>query len=316
MKQERVTVSIEGKGSAEAKIGLRELRALVAVADAHSFRSASLQLGYTQSAVSHQVATLERVLGASLFTRPGGRAVISLTAPGEAAYRQARRALGAVEALGADVRAVEKGEPARIRFGVFHTAAAELLPAALRAFSEERPGVEVVLSETRESKDLVASLAQGHLDLAFALNPELDDRVKTIPLVEDPWVILTRRDSALSEEHHPSFDMLDDARLVAWSRRYRTQVELEEAWNRRGITPHIVYRTDDNLALQRLVAAGLGHACVGRLAARSAIDPVLTWIAPRDVLHPRQLALCYPRQREVSGSVLALVAAVRAQAGA
>lgn len=302
--------------SIEQRIGVRELRALVAVADGMSFRRAAAQLGYTQSAISHQVGTLERALDAPLFTRPGGRAAVSLTPAGHAAYRQARRALSAIEALGADVAVAQRGERGTIRFGVFQTAAAELLPAALRAFREERPGVEVTLSETGESQDLIAALAQGRLDLAFALNPEPDDRVEAVPLVEDPWVILTRRDSPMAVEAHPSLDVLDGAELVAWTQGWRIQRELEDALSRRGITPHIVYRTDDNLALQRLVAVGLGHACVGRLAARSAIDPNLTWLVPREVLRPRQIVLCYPRQREVSGSVIALLAAVRAEAGA
>jgi DNA-binding transcriptional LysR family regulator len=92
------------------------------------------------------------------------------------------------------------------------------------------------------------------------------------------------------------------------------QVELEEAWSRRGISPRIVYRTDDNLALQRLVAAGLGDACIGRLAARRAIDSSLTWIAPRDILSPRTIALCYPRHRQMTAASRALIAAIRAQA--
>ena len=68
---------------------------------------------------------------------------------------------------------------------------------------------------------------------------------------------------------------------MAWARRWRGQAELEDGWARRGIAPRIVYRTDDNLALQRLVAAGLGHACIGRVAASRAVDPALTWLEPR-----------------------------------
>ena len=117
--------------------------------------------------------------------------------------------------------------------------------------------------------------------MAFALKPEPDERVEAIPLLEDPWVILTRRDSLLGDAGHLSFDLIDGMQLVAWTRRWSSQVELEEAWRRRGIAPRIVYRTDDNLALQRLVAAGLGHACIGRIAARRAIDSSLTWLAPR-----------------------------------
>jgi DNA-binding transcriptional LysR family regulator len=72
-------------------VDLRGLRALVAVADFGSFSAAAGELGYTQSAISHQVAELERALGASLFTRPGGRGAVSLTRAGEAAYLHARR---------------------------------------------------------------------------------------------------------------------------------------------------------------------------------------------------------------------------------
>ena len=291
---------------------MRELRALVAIADLGSFRRAAAELGYTQSSISHQVASLERVLGTELFTRPGGRGAVKLTASGAAAYRRARRALGEVEAIGADVDSVRSGERGRIRVGVSQTAAAELMPAALRAFRETHADIEVILSEVEGIQAIMSGLGRGRFDLAFALNPELDERAEAIPLVEDPWVILTRRDSPIADVEHPSFDLIDGAELVAWTRRWVSQLELEEAWRRRGIAPRIVYRTDDNVALQRLVAAGLGHACIGRLAARRAIDSSLTWLAPRERLTARQIALCYPRHREISGAVSALISAIRA----
>jgi DNA-binding transcriptional LysR family regulator len=293
-------------------VGLRELRALLAVADLGSFRRAAAELGYTQSSISHQIASLERALGTELFTRPGGRGAVKLTTSGTAAYRRARRALGEVEAIGADIDWAERGERARIRVGVSQTAAAELMPAALRSFRETHPDVEVILSEVEEMQAIMSGLGRGRLDLAFALSPEPDERVEAIPLIDDPWVILTRRDSTIGNVERPSFDLIDGLELVAWTRRWKSQIELEEAWRRRGIAPRIVYRTDDNLALQRLVAAGLGHACIGQLAARRAIDSSLTWLAPREHLAPRQIALCYPRHRELTGAVSALVSAIRA----
>jgi len=302
--------------SIERGVGLRELRALVAIADLGSFRRAAAELGYTQSSISHQVASLERVLDIELFTRPGGRGAVKLTRGGAAAYRRARRALSEVEALGADIDLARRGERARIRVGVSQTAAAELMPMALRSFRETHPDVEVILSEVEETRAVMSGLGRGRLELAFALNPEPDERVEAIPLLEDPYVILTRRDSVLSDVEHPSFDLIDGLQLVAWTRRWASQVELEEAWRRRGVAPRIVYRTDDNLALQRLVAAGLGHACIGRLAARRAIDPSLTWLAPRERLTAREMALCYPRHRELTGAVSALISAIRATSAA
>jgi DNA-binding transcriptional LysR family regulator len=217
--------------------------------------------------------------------------------------------------LDASVQATLRGERTVVRVGVFQTAAAELLPAALRVLREEWPGVEVVLSETDDDPRLIESLAAGRLDLALTINQQPDDRVELIRLYEDPWVVLTRRDSPLAGASPASFELLDGADVVAWTSRWEIQGELEAAWRRRGINPRVVYRTDDNLALQRLVAAGLGHACVGRLAAERAVDPSLTWLAPPDVLTPRTVALCHPRRRDLVEAARALSAALRAQFG-
>ena len=307
MPSERSTESIANR------VELRELRALVAVADRGSFRDGAASLGYTQSAVSHQIAELERAAGTLLFTRPGGRGRIALTPAGEAAYRQARRALAEVDALDAALAATRRGERAVVRVGVFQTAAAELLPTALGVLREEWPGIEVVLSQTDEDPRTIDWIAQGRLDLALTINQRPDERIEVIRLFEDPWVILTRSDSELAEEDRPSFDLLDGADLVAWTAGWGIQGELEAAWRQRGIRPHVVYRTDDNLALQRLVAAGLGHACIGRLAAQRAVEPSLTWLQPLESLTPRVVSLCHPRTRDLAEAAAALSMALRAQ---
>jgi DNA-binding transcriptional LysR family regulator len=186
----------------------------------------------------------------------------------------------------------------------------------LRTLREQRPDVEVVLTEIRDSATTFDWMARGELDLAFMVNPDPDERVQSIPLLEDPWVILTRRDSDIAAAEKPSFSLLDGVDLVAWTRRWRTQLDLEEAWRRLGINPRVVYRTDDNLALQRLVAAGYGHACLDRLSASTAVEPSLTWVAPKEILIPRTIALCHPRHRDASASALTLMDAVRTQFGA
>ncbi|HEX5304094.1 MAG TPA: LysR family transcriptional regulator substrate-binding protein [Streptosporangiaceae bacterium] len=183
-----------------------------------------------------------------------------------------------VEAVAADAEQAARGESVRVRVGVTQTAAAEIMPAALRAFRDDYPGVEVVL------------------------------------IADDPWVILTRRDSTIAARDSPGFEALDQQDVVAWSRRWRSQTELEDTWARRGIAPRIVYRTDDNLALQRLVAAGLGHACLGRAGASRAIDPSLTWLEPAEAPTGRTIALCYARHRPLTATARTLITAILAQA--
>jgi DNA-binding transcriptional LysR family regulator len=289
------------------------LRAVVAVADDGSFRRAAQRLGYTQSAVSHQISALERSLGSSLFNRPGGRAAVTLTAAGEVAYHHARRVLAALATLDVEVRATQRGERETLHIGVFQSAATELVPQALRELGERHPGVGVTLVEAERTEDVLDALTRGRLDIAFALNPEPTGAIEAIPLFDDPWVILTWRDSPLADAPQPSLDLLDGVQVVAWNTHWETQVELEELWRRRGIAPRIVYRTDDSMALQRLVAARLGHACVGRLIARRAIEPALTWLEPRDVLPARTIALCHARGRRLGAAAQALIEIVREQ---
>ena len=294
-------------------LGLRELQAVLAVAERGSFRRAAAALGYTQSALSHQVSALEAALGQPLFHRPGGRAPVRLTPAGEAVCRRARRALSEVEAVAADAEQAARGEIVRVRVGVTQTAAAEIMPAALRAFRDDHPGVEVVLIAADDPGSSRSALRRGDLDLAFTYDAETDEYIEAIAVLADPWVILTRRDSAIANLEHPGFGVLDQLDLVAWTRQWSAQAELEDTWARRGIVPKIVYRTDDNLALQRLVAAGLGHACIGRVAASRAVDPSLTWLETDEASAPRTIALCYPRHRPVSATARSLITAIRAQ---
>ena len=74
---------MSANGSAWAGLEMRHLLALVAVVESGTFSAAAEQLGYTQSAVSQQVGTLERMVGAPLFERPGGRRTVQLTTAGE-----------------------------------------------------------------------------------------------------------------------------------------------------------------------------------------------------------------------------------------
>jgi DNA-binding transcriptional LysR family regulator len=76
-----------------------------------------------------------------------------------------------------------------------------------------------------------------------------------------------------------------------------------------------VFRTDDSLALQRLVAAGYGHAFMDRLGASGAVEPSLTWLEPEETLIPRRVALCLPRHLDPSSSAVTLMNAIRSQFG-
>jgi DNA-binding transcriptional LysR family regulator len=286
------------------------LLTFVTVADSGSFRSAARTLGYTQSAISHQVASLERRLGSRLFDRPGGRGRIALTPHGELAYRHAQRVLGAVQALDADLTAALAGDRGTVRIGISQSSC-YLLAEALAGLRRHNPGIEVSLINAATPESLALQIDRGQVDLGLFINVEADERVATIPLFEDAWVVIAHQDNPIARSSPLTLDAFDGTDMVAWHYRWPSQSRLEALWRKRRIRPRIVYRTDDSLMIQTLVARGLGCACLGGLAVQELIDPRLRRISIRDEVPPRQLALCYPRQRDPTPAALIVIDALQ-----
>src|SRR5438477_346630 len=116
-------------------VEVRHLAALQALAAEHSFGRAARRLGYTQSAVSQQIATLERIVGERLVERPGGPRPVSLTEAGELLLRHAESIVARLKAAQADLHALRAGEVGTRRVGVFQSVGARVLPG-LRGLAE------------------------------------------------------------------------------------------------------------------------------------------------------------------------------------
>lgn len=288
----------------------RTLRALVSVADAGSFRAAARSLGYTQSAVSHQVAAVERRLGVTLFVRPGGRGKVGLTPHGELVYQHAQRVLAANQALDADVQAALAGERGTLRIGLSQSTCA-LLAEPLASLRRTNPGIEVSLINAATAESLAQQLHHGQIDIGLYINVEADERVVTTPLFEDTWVLVAHRDNPLAASSSITLEALDGTEMIAWHQRWRAQASLERVLRQRGIRPRIVYRTDDNSIIQVLVANGLGCACLGALSASALIDPRLRRLALRDEVPARTLSICWAREREPPSAAVELSDAIR-----
>src|SRR6478672_11824410 len=115
-------------------VELRHLRALVAIAETSSFSLAARRLGYAQSAVSQQIAALERVVGTRLVERPGGPRAVALTEAGGVLVGHAKHMLARLSAARSDLAALAAGEAGTLRIGVFQSAGARILPDVLAAF--------------------------------------------------------------------------------------------------------------------------------------------------------------------------------------
>src|SRR6059036_1916315 len=128
-------------------VELRHLAALQAVAREGSFGGAAVALGYSQSAVSQQIAALERIVGERLVERPGGPRPVSLTEAGHLLLRHADSIVARLKAAQADLHALQAGEAGTLRVGIFQSAGARLLPEIMRRFTQQWPQIDVMLEE-------------------------------------------------------------------------------------------------------------------------------------------------------------------------
>src|ERR671936_1991624 len=126
-------------------VELRHFLALEAVARTGSFGKAAQALGYTQSAVSQQIATLERLVGQRLVERPGGPKPVSLTEAGRLLLTHADAIAARVAAAQADLTALAEGPAGTMSVGVFQSLGQRILPELMRRYMRSWPQVKVTL---------------------------------------------------------------------------------------------------------------------------------------------------------------------------
>ncbi|GIJ12101.1 LysR family transcriptional regulator [Micromonospora andamanensis] len=143
---------------------LQQLRYVVAVAETRNFTRAAERCLVVQSALSHQIARLERELGARLFDRTSRR--VRMTPAGEAFLPAARQCLDAAERAAAEVASAVGEVRGRLTVGMIPTVAAVDIPAALDAFHKRYPHVRIRL-RVGGSEQLIDQVKEGAVDIGF-----------------------------------------------------------------------------------------------------------------------------------------------------
>src|SRR5947209_7705632 len=196
---------------------LRHLAALEAVGRTKSFGRAAREIGYTQSAVSQQIAHLERVVGQRLVERPGGPRPVSLTEAGRLLLRHADAIVAQLDAAEADMAALADGAAGALRVGILQSVGARILPGLLRRFREEWPRVEVQVREETDAADLLRLLEHGELDLTFADLPLAEGPFEWEEILRDPYVLVVpAADPLAAREAAPPLRDLAHVPIVGW----------------------------------------------------------------------------------------------------
>jgi len=277
-------------------LDLRHLVALKTIADQGSFGRAAERLGYTQSAVSQQIATLERIVGLRLIERPGGPRPISLTEAGLILLRHAEAIDARLLAAKADMKALEDGDAGRLRVGTFQSVGTRVLPTLLRRFSEAHPKVEIVLRESMDEAELLGMVERGELDLTFWTLPVAPGPYEAVELLRDPYVLVVPAGSPLAAlRRPPSLKEIALQPLIGFN-PCSAMDQIESHLASTGRAPNVVFRSDNNGTVQGLVGAGVGVS-VAPLLTVDEDDESVAVIDLQERIPPRIIGLVWHRDR-------------------
>jgi DNA-binding transcriptional LysR family regulator len=294
---------------------LRHFRYFVAVAEELHFSRAAARLNIATPTLSHQIQSLESILGAQLFTRKTRSAVV-LTRAGKRFLDEARATLKQADHAASVVRRAARGEVGNLAIGyLFAASCTGLLSAAITGFRAGHPDVSFQLRKL-EPFTLYEAVADGEIDVAFT---RAADRypagLSGFVVLRLPLYLAMPQGHRLAARTQISPDLLDDEEYVS------TSVAMEVGlWgNIAGVmaktaSPRIVARADDVFSVLTLVSAGVGISIVSEAMLRLAI-PGVVFRRLSGIAQEAEFAVVY-RRNEDAPVVKAFIQMLRTQAKA
>jgi DNA-binding transcriptional LysR family regulator len=248
-------------------LDVRRMRVLREVAAQGSFSAAAEALSFTQSAVSQQVAALEREAGAKLVER--GARGIRLTPAGHALVSHADAILARLDDAEQELAAIAGLKGGRLRTASFQSAGATLVPRALAEFHRRHTGVDLSAS-TAELPEAHDQLRAGEIDVAivmdFEAQPILFTDIETEHLLDDAYYVALPSGHRLADRKRVALADLADEDWINSCPGTSCDEVVVGACRAAGFEPRVVVQCDENDQMQACVAGGLGVALWPQLA--------------------------------------------------
>jgi DNA-binding transcriptional LysR family regulator len=284
---------------------LRQLAALVAVAEHGTFSAAADALHTVQSNVSTHVARLERELGATLVDRSAGR----LTEEGELVVARARRVHAELDALAADVASLRDEVAGTTRVGVIGTTARWLVPSLLSAMEAQHPKVTVGVLEGNTST-LLPQLAAGRIDLGVINFPADDPDVVVEPLFDEDLIVVVPSGHPLAANERLSVRDLADHELLLPPPGTSIRVDLDRAASAAGATLQAKAELDGIRLIASMAFEGYGAAVLPSTAVPRWLRGDFRMI-PIDGVSPRRVGIGRRRRGLPSAPTRAVIDLLR-----
>jgi DNA-binding transcriptional LysR family regulator len=284
---------------------LRQLTALIAVAETGSFSAAARALHTVQSNVSTHIARLEREVGATLVDRSSG----TLTEEGAAVVRRARHVQHELDSLTADVAALRDEVTGQVRFGCIGTVGRWLVPLVLEHLAEHHPKVHLVVVDATTTS-LVPRLHTDNLDLAVVNLPLADPDLVTEPLFDEDRIVIAPDGHPIADLARVTIKDLGQHPLLLEpaGTAFRDELDAEAAAS--GITLQAKAEVDGLRLITSLAFEGFGAAIVPATAAPPWLEGRWRRVAV-DGLARRSVGMAWRRRGLLSAPARALQASVR-----
>lgn len=292
------------------------LRVMKAIRDEGSFTAAAVALGYTQPAISQMVRRLEQRTGTVLVERLGRS--VRLTEAGDVLARHAGTVLAALDAAEEEVAAIAGLRSGRVRLWAFPSSSATVVPHALALVKRRYPDVSVSFNEA-EPPESLAALKAGECDLAVAFSYEgfdisdiqedLESLAVTKLLDDEVRLALPKDHKFAGEETLDLKDLAGDPWIAGCP---KCRGHLLHLAREAGFTPDVAFETEDYVAVQGLVAEGLGVALIPDLILRTTHHPQVEALPMRPASRREIFAVTTPdlaRVPAVQATIEALVEA-------
>jgi DNA-binding transcriptional LysR family regulator len=256
-------------------LDVRRLRVLREVGLRGSFSAAAASLGYTQPAISRQIATLEAETGMTLVRRLAHGT--QLTDAGRLLVDHTEAVIARLADAESELRALAGLEAGQLRLASFASAAATIVPSAVAAFRDRHPAVDlqVVMADPVESMPL---LRAGELDIALSHEAasETDDGTERTHLFDDPMYVAMPAGHSLAKRRALQLaQFADEPWMLATTNTCPDSRLFLRACHEAGFEPQIAFQNDDYTAILGFVSAGVGVALIPDMAARGVREDVV-----------------------------------------
>ena len=237
--------------------GLENVQTFLALAQELNFRRTAERLNLDQSALSRRIQKLEQSLGFRLLDRTTRE--VSLTQAGQQFYRDNAELLHSYDAAIQTARRVAEGKSGLLRVAYMAFAATELMPQAMLRFRKAHPYIDVRLEYIHTQGQKIA-LANGNVDIGYMIGPFDHPDFTSLQLSSEPLYVVTPRSHPLllRPKIMPS-DLADQAIILGNMREWEEyRWRLNDMFSGEGIALNVTLEASNTLALNGLVAAGLG----------------------------------------------------------